>query len=189
MSEDHISMAIADQKTTIQDFEAFVAKHTDSLFELIHGEIVKKMVTEEHGVIVGTIVVEIGIYLKSNPIGRLGVEISHRSPNDEFNERLPDISFRKIVNGEEIVRQGAVKSMPDLAVEVKSPTNTYKQLREKADFYLDNGCQMVWLIYPDKKMVEVYHSDADIDILMADEMLLGYDVLPNFELPVREIFV
>ncbi len=182
-------MAIADQKTTVQDFEAFVAKHPDSLFELIHGEIVKKMVTEEHGVIVVNIATEIRVYLKANPIGVVGVEISHRNPNDDFNERLPDISFRKLADDEEIVRVGAVKSMPDLAIEVKSPTNTYKQLREKADFYLDNGCKMVWLIYPDKKMVEVYHSDADIDILMADEMLLGYDLLPDFELPVREIFV
>lgn len=66
---------------------------------------------------------------------------------------------------------------------------TLKSSQIASSFWRQSGCQMVWLIYPDKKMVEVYHSDADIDILMADEMLLGYDVLPNFELPVREIFV
>lgn len=182
-------MAIADQKTHITDFEAFVAKHPDRLFELIHGEIVEKMVTEEHGMIAAKIVIELGIYLKTNPIGRLGVEISHRNPNDEFNERLPDISFRQPADDEEIVREGAVKKMPDLAVEVKSPNNTYKELREKADFYLYSGCQMVWLIYPEKQIVEVYRNDADIDILTADETLSGYDVLPDFELKISEIFV
>jgi Uma2 family endonuclease len=182
-------MAIADQKTTVQDFETFIAKHPDSLFELIHGEIVKKMVTEEHGVIVVNIATEIRIYLKAHPLGVVGVEISHRNPNDHFNERLPDISFRKLADGEEIVKVGAVKAMPDLAIEVKSPTNTYKELREKADFYLDNECKMVWLVYPEKKLVEVYRSDSDIEILMVDEVILGYDILPNFELPVREIFV
>jgi Uma2 family endonuclease len=179
-------MAIADQRTTIQDFEAFVAKHPDKLFELIHGEIVEKMVTQEHGAIVVNIATEIRIYLKSNPIGVVGVEVSHRSL-DDFNERLPDISFQKM-SIDKIVKQGAVKMMPDLAVEVKSPTNTYKQLREKADFYLDNGCQLVWLVYPEKKLVEVYRNDADIDILTAEETLLGYDMLPDFELLVREIF-
>ena len=181
-------MAIADQRTTIQDFEAFIAKHPDRLFELIHGEIVEKMVTEEHGMIVVNIATEIRIYLKSNPIGWVGVEISHRSPNDDFNERLPDISFRKPADDEEIVREGAVKTMPDLAIEIKSPTNTYKQLREKADFYLDNGTQLVWLVYPEKQLVEVYRNDADIDILTSDDTLLGYDILPDFELPLREIF-
>lgn len=181
-------MAIADQKTHITDFEAFAAKHPDRLFELIHGEIVEKMVTQEHGYIVLNIGGEIRNYLKSNPIGVAGVEVSHRNPNDDFNERLPDLSFQKIAK-EKIIKKGAVKSMPDLAVEVKSPNNTYKELREKADFYLYSGCQMVWLIYPEKQIVEVYRNDADIDILTADETLSGYDVLPDFELKVSEIFV
>lgn len=188
MGEDTIYYDNCSPKTTVQDFEAFIAKHPDSLFELIHGEIDKKLVTEEQGVIVVNIATEIRIYLKANPIGVVDVEINHRSPNDDYNERLPDISFRKLADDEEIIREGAVKMMPDLAVKVKSPTNTYKQLREKADFYLDNGCKMVWLVYPDKEMVEVYHNDADIEILMTDETLLGHEVLPNFELPVRENF-
>lgn len=180
-------MTLADQKTTVEDFEAFVAKHPDRLFELIHGEIVPKSTTEWHGVLVVNIATEIGMYLKSNPIGYAGIVISHQMPNDNYNERLPDISYRHKSRGE-IVRVGAVKTMPDLAVEVKSPNNTYKQLREKADFYIDNGCQMVWLVYPEKQLVEVYRNDADIDILMADETLSGYDVLPEFELLVSEIF-
>lgn len=79
--------------------------------------------------------------------------------------------------------------MPDLAVEVKSPNNTYIQLREKADFYIAHGCKMVWLVYPEKQLVEVYRAEHDIDILTAEETLLGYDVLPDFELLVSEIFV
>lgn len=102
-----------------------------------------------------------GIYLQSNPIGYAGIVVSHQMPNDRYNERLPDISYRH---------------------------NTYKQLREKAHFYLDNGARMVWLVYPEKQLVEVYRSDSDIEILMSDEMFSGYDVLPNFELPVQDIF-
>ena len=180
-------MAIADQKINVEDFEAFIAKHPDRLFELIHGEIVEKMVTQEHGVIVVNIASEIRFYLKSNPIGVVGVEISHRSRDDDFNERKPDIAFQQM-SKEQIVKQGAVPTMPDLAVEVKSPTNTYKELRDKAIYYLENGSQLVWLVYPEKKLVEVYRSTDDIDILTADDTLLGFDVLPNFVLPVNDIF-
>jgi Uma2 family endonuclease len=180
-------MAIADQKTTVADFETFLAKHPDHLFELIHGEIVEKMVTEEHGIIVVNIATEIRIYLKSNPIGQVGVEIRHRNPDDDLNDRLPDISFRPIA-ASDIVKQGAVPTMPALAIEIKSPTDSYRQMRDKAQYYLDNGTQLVWLIYPEKQLVEVYRKDSDIDILTHDDSLLGYDVLPNFELPVSEIF-
>lgn len=62
-------MAIADQRTTLEDFEAFVATHPDKLFELINGEIVEKSRTQLAGVVAINIGAEIRIYLKSNPIG------------------------------------------------------------------------------------------------------------------------
>ncbi len=180
-------MALADQKTTIEGFDDFLAKHSDRLFQLIDGEIVEKVVTEEHGIIAVNIATEIRIYLKQNPIGHVGVEIRHREPNDELNDRLPDVSFRK-VNDSDIVKKGAVPTMPDLAVEIKSPTDSYTLMRDKAGYYLANGTQLVWLVYPEKRLVEVYRTGADIDFATSDDTLLGYDVLPDFELAVSEIF-
>jgi len=46
----------------------------------------------------------------------------------------------------------------------------------------------VWLIYPEKRLVEVYRHDADSALLTADDTLQGDDVLPNFALSVHEIF-
>ncbi|MGB7337416.1 MAG: Uma2 family endonuclease, partial [Phototrophicaceae bacterium] len=71
----------------------------------------------------------------------------------------------------------------------KSPTDSYKLMREKATYYLANGCQMVWLVYPEKAMVEIYHPEADIEILFADDVIRGGSVLPDFELSVRTILV
>ncbi len=180
-------MTLAEQKTTVDAFEIFIAQHPKNLFELIHGKIIEKVPTEQHGIIAVNISAEIKIYLKTHPIGQVGVEVRHRKPDDKFNDRMPDISFRKI-QSDEIVTHGAVPSMPDLAIEIKSPTDTYKLMREKADYYLDNGTSLVWLIYPEKKFVEVYRKDADIDFLTGGDTLLGYDVLPEFELTVSEIF-
>lgn len=180
-------MALADQKTTIERFDGFLATHPDRLFQLIDGEIVEKVVTEEHGIIAVNIATEIRIYLKQNPIGQVGLEIRHREPTDEFNDRLPDVSFRKVDHAD-IVKKGAVPTMPDLAVEIKSPTDSYTLMRDKAEYYLGNGTQLVWLIYPEKKLVEIYRNDADIDFATSDDTLLGYEVLPDFELAVSEIF-
>ena len=77
--------------------------------------------------------------------------------------------------------------MPDLAIEVKSPDDTYKQMREKADYYLQNGTKLVWLVYPEKRIVEVYTNEQQ-DILTLEDRLTGGELLPEFELSVKDIF-
>lgn len=181
-------MAIADQKTTVEDFEAFIAKHPDRLFELIHGEIVEKMPTPRHGRIAVNISTEIRIYLKSNPIGWVGAEVRHSHPDDDFNDRIPDISVH-LTNNDAPDDVKAMSTMPVLAIEIKSPDDSYARMRAKATYYLENGSQLVWLIYPEKKLVEVYRSSDDSDILTTDDTLLGYGSLPDFELPVSDIFL
>ena len=78
--------------------------------------------------------------------------------------------------------------MPDLAVKIKSPTDTITEMRETAAYYVANGSRLVWLVYPNYRLVEVYRPEADVEILGEDDTLTGGDVLPGFALPVRAIF-
>ena len=87
-----------------------------------------------------------------------------------------------------MVKRGSVPHLPDIAIEIKSPDDTVKQLREKADYYLANGTQLVWLVYPHQRMVEVYSLDGDVEILFEDDLLTGGEVLPDFSMPVAEVF-
>jgi hypothetical protein len=64
--------------------------------------------------------------------------------------------------------------MPHLAVEIKSPDDTYSMsMRDKAEYYVRHGCAMVWLIYPEKRIVEVHQPGKDIDLLVAGDLLSG----------------
>jgi Uma2 family endonuclease len=183
-----LAMVIQERRYKVNDFEEFLAlsENRDRLFELVDGEIVQKMPTREHGIIVGNIVTEFNLYLRQNPIGRAAVEARHRPANDDENDRLPDISF---VSGldKPVERKGPALYMPDLAVEVKSPDDSNKEMRAKADYYLANGSRMVWLVYPDKRLVEVHTAD-DFQIHTIDDTLDGGDVLPGFKLAVRDVF-
>lgn len=182
-------MVIQTNLFTIKEFEVFGAlpENQERRFELIHGEIIEKaMPTELHGLIVARIMGEIYIYLKQHPAGRLGAEIRNRMPGDDHNSRQPDISYFADT-ARPIVAQGAVPQMPDLVVEVKSPDDTYKLMREKADYYLANGARMVWLVFPERKAVEV-HQQGNSLTLTIETTLDGGNVLPGFILPVREIF-
>jgi len=72
--------------------------------------------------------------------------------------------------------------------EIKSPDDTYMSLRDKAEYYVQHGCAMVWLIYPEKRIVEVYQPGTDIDLLVAGDTLSGGEVLPEFTLAVEVVF-
>ena len=177
-------------RQTVAEFEAFLAlpENRDRLFELIDGEIVEKMPTEQHGEIAAFLTVEIGIFLKQNPIGRVGQEIRHRLPGDEFNAYLPDVSVRRDID-RPAVSEGAVPHMPALAIEVKSRDDTFRLMRRKAEYYLANGSQLVWLVFPENRQVEVYSSHAnDIVTLTEQDTLDGGEVLPGFSLKVADIF-
>jgi Uma2 family endonuclease len=174
---------------TIQDFEAFIAREENRArnFELINGEIVEKMATQEHGAIIFNLSTAIGIYLQANRVARGGPEILYRMPDDYLNGRQPDLSFRTDIDAP-IVRQGATIGMPDFVIEVKSPSDTVIQMRERAAYYLVNGTRLVWLIYPFKRLVEVYRLEHDVELLDMTDTLDANAVLPDFKLAVRDIF-
>ncbi|MFN8376612.1 MAG: Uma2 family endonuclease [Anaerolineae bacterium] len=182
-------MAVQERLYSVEDFEAFLEQpeNKERLFELIDGRIVEKVPTQEHAQIVMNIGTPLNLYAHKTKSGRVGTEARHRNPQDSRNSRQPDISFDS--HKQPLVKQGAVLHMPTLAVEVKSPSDTYIEMREKASYYLANGAQMVWLVFPEKRIVEVYTVDADVQILLEDETISGGEVLPGFELAVHDVFV
>jgi len=183
-------MAVEKQLTTLEEFERFIAQPENRgySFELINGEIIKKMPTEEHGVIAGIIVTEFNIYLRTNPIGRAGVEVRHRIPEDRQNDLIPDVSFISTERALALTKKGAVPLMPDLVVEIKSPDDRNLEMREKALYYLKNGSRIVWLVFPAKQQVEVYTEDS-VQVFGVDDTLDGGEVLPGFSLDLSTLFV
>lgn len=181
-------MTIQEFVLTVTEFEQFITQpeNKDQRFELIYGTVVKKMApTQEHGFVASNISAEIRAHVKPRNLGKVSVETSHKAQDDEYNYRIPDVSF---VQGEGLVKRGAMPHMPAIAIEIKSPDDTYTEMREKANYYLSNGAQLVWLIFPEKQRVEVHAHEQAVITLEADDTLTGGDVLPDFALVVSEIF-
>lgn len=188
--------AIQKKQYTFAEFEQIAAlpENRDRLLELIQGEIREKVPTEEHGVIAGWIITFLNLYLMENPIGLASVEAQHHVEKDDQNAPIPDVSF--IRGQRDPVKKGSISRMPDLAVEIKSPNDQDKELREKANYYLKNGSQIVWLIYPEKMEIEVYRQGAEVQpaglpsgqTLGIEDTLDGGDLLPGFAVPVQQIF-
>ena len=157
---------------TVDEFEkiADAPENRERLLELIDGEIVEKVPTELHGTVAAMFAHWLLNFIITHNIkGRVATEALHRMPKDKRNARLPDVSYR--AGSQPIVTKGSVPQMPDLAVEVKSPDDTWKDLRTKARYYLANGTKLVWLVEPVRRFVEVYSPD---DVQQFCSILYGF---------------
>lgn len=181
-------MTIAAHKMTVEQFEAFIAlpENAERSFELINGEIVEKMPTEEHALIIIIIGAAFLNYLRTNPVGRVGTDARFQPADDRENDRRPDVHVT-LDQSTPVVTAGPKPGVPDIAVEVKSPDDSMREMRDKARFYLLHGSSLVWLVIPDKKLVEIYTPDED-SVLVEGDVLTAEPLLPGFSLPVREIF-
>jgi Uma2 family endonuclease len=179
---------VQERKLTLDEFHAFceLPENRDRLFELIDGEIVEKMASFEPSTIAAEVIFQFKLWLKSHPIGRVTApDGSYILANKQ--ELIPDVGY---ISKERMpvipVREALVA--PDMAVEVKSPTDSKREMRRKAELYLAHGTKIVWLVFPDTQIVEVYMADRDVIEVGIDGVLDGGDVLPGFTLAVRALF-
>jgi Uma2 family endonuclease len=104
--------------------------------------------------------------------------------------RLPDVSF---VSTARVKAAGGITEqipslIPDLAVEVLSPSNTRREMKRKREEYFSAGVRLVWIIDPVARSAEVYTGEDDMTPLAPDGTLTGGDVLPGFELRLNDLF-
>jgi Uma2 family endonuclease len=103
--------------------------------------------------------------------------------------RAPDVAFVSQARIEEVGDvEGFWPEAPDLAVEVISPGDSYSEVEEKVFDWLEAGTKMVVVINPRQRSATVFKSPTDIFALAEADVLNGGDVVPGFELAVREIF-
>jgi Uma2 family endonuclease len=103
----------------------------------------------------------------------------------------PDVAFvsaRQWPLNRELPESGDWDVVPDLAVEVVSPTDEFSDVVAKVREYFEYGVRRVWVILPEERQVYVYESPTQVRILAADETLLGEDLFPGFTLPLPRLF-
>jgi Uma2 family endonuclease len=104
--------------------------------------------------------------------------------------RIPDVAFvswNRIPNGQ-FPEKPIPDLVPDLAVEVISPSNTRKEMEEKLEEYFEKGVRLVWFVRPRARVVDVYTSADQFARLTASATLDGGDVLPGFSIVVGDLF-
>lgn len=77
---------------------------------------------------------------------------------------------------------------PDFVIELKSESDLLKNLQEKMQEWLSNGCRLAWLIDAQAQQVYIYRQNKPAEIISSFEgSLSGEDILPGFELQLQEL--
>jgi Uma2 family endonuclease len=134
-------------------------------------------------------VVELGIWNKQTKLGK-GFDSSSGFTLPNGAERSPDASWVKIERWNALTPEQQEKFAPicpDFVVELRSRTDSLKELQEKMQEYIENGAQLGWLIDRKNKRVEIYRPGKDVEILDNPASLSGENVLPGFVLHLDQI--
>lgn len=100
--------------------------------------------------------------------------------------RSPDSAWIRKERWEKLSKEDQEKFAPltpDFVIEVRSKSDSLKELRDKMHEWIDNGCRLAWLIDPVEQEAYVYTADGSVKAVNSfDEKLEGSDILPGFSL-------
>ncbi|HLO85305.1 MAG TPA: Uma2 family endonuclease [Nostocaceae cyanobacterium] len=178
--------SIKDKKLTLAEFLALPEE--DINYELVDGYVVPKESPKYyHSALQRTLLIILNIWCKGK--GRTVAEwaiILTRKGQDWTP--LPDvtyISYQRLPKSWKFNQACPVP--PELVIEIISPNQTIKEFADKAKDYLAAGVARVWIIDPEAMTIRVFLSPDESQNYTDDTPILD-DVLPGFELTVRQLF-
>lgn len=176
---------------TLEEFLAL--PETEPPSEYIDGEVVQKVSPSwYHALVTHRLNFLLGLYLASHSQEAIVAnELRHASSSGTGRVYIPDISvfsWANIPDDDETHRGGPVGTAPDLAVEVLSPGDSVGRVLEKADFYMQVGTSLLWIIDPELQTITVYRPGKAPEVFKSPATLDASPVLPSFALPLESLF-
>ncbi len=111
-----------------------------------------------HQSVAGHLYMQLLQYAEKNDLGQVFI-----APLDvSFNEKnifQPDVFFIRKDNLS-IIGEKMIEGVPDLVVEVLSPSSAYYDLRTKFRVYEQSGVQEYWIVDLERKSVEVFSNSG-----------------------------
>ncbi len=100
----------------------------------------------------------------------------------------PDLVFISNAKKEIITNRG-IEGIPDLIVEVLSPSNSYIDRVTKREIYAAHGIPELWLVDPQSKQLEIYlpQPAQAIKIFKEDEIVTA-ETLPALSFTLSSVF-
>lgn len=166
-------------------------------YELVRGRLVKSPVAGgSHDYVLYRLLLRLGAFVEAHHLGAItlsqaGYDLT--KPGEPPLALIPDLAFvqtHRVPTEETPEWTLPWKLAPDLVAEVSAPGQSQHEMGERARVWLGRGVQLVWVIWPAFKTVEVWRPGLGRPwkTLGVHETLEGRDVVPGFTCPVAHLF-
>jgi Uma2 family endonuclease len=147
---------ISNTKVSVREFREMLFDDDDNYYyEIINGEMIQKSApTPLHQRISRKLLVILDRFIAEKKLGEI-----FQSPIDvfldEYNKPQPDLVF---VSNEKksIITNDGIIGIPDVIVEIISPTSVIRDRIEKKNLYERMGVKEFWLVDPQYAAIEIY---------------------------------
>jgi Uma2 family endonuclease len=164
----------------------------DVLYEVVDDQVVELAPMGAYEVWIATVLVaRLATFATQHQLGRTVQEMLFDLTVATGRKRRPDVafvSFDRWPLHRRIPRTEAWEVVPNLAVEVVSRTDSADSIVDKIAEYFHAGVERVWVVFPSQEQVYVYDSPTSVRILTRTDELSAEPILPNFRLPLVELF-
>jgi Uma2 family endonuclease len=144
--------SIADRKKIT--YADYLKIDDNNRYEIFHGglRMVPAPSTDHQGISInlGSLIWK---FVKEKKLGKV-FEAPTDVVFDDDEVFQPDIVFIKSER-QDIIRENAIHGIPDLIVEIVSPSSTFYDMVEKKEIYRKYGVKEYWLVFPKEKGIEV----------------------------------
>jgi Uma2 family endonuclease len=143
--------------------------------------------------------IKLGIYLMNKQCDLFAAPFdvrlslpSHKVTADKIDTVIqPDLCV--VCDENKLTKQSCVGA-PDLIVEILSPGNSRREMKDKFELYEEAGVLEYWVVDPERKVVFVYHLDEDSNKYVAqlptltDEDILKSRTFEGLKIELKDIF-
>ena len=174
------------------EHEHVLAVQDELLYEIVNGQRVELPPMSAYATwLASRLHSRLGPYVWDKGLGVSVTEMLFVLDAEHDLRRRPDVALVSTTRwplDRAVPRTGDWDVVPDLAVEVISPNDIFKDVLAKVREYFHYGVQVVWVIAPEEQQVYVYDSPTHVRILTGQEELMGGEVVPGFRMPLGQLF-
>jgi Uma2 family endonuclease len=174
------------------EHETVLAVQDEPLYEIVNGQRVDIPPMSAYATwLAARLHMRLGLYAEDKGLGTSVPEMLFVLDAEHNLRRRPDVAFVSTARwplDRALPETGDWEVVPDLAVEVISPNDVFKDVLAKVREYFHYGAQVVWVIAPEERQVYVYDSPTHVHVLAGQDELTGSEVVPGFRMPLGQLF-
>jgi Uma2 family endonuclease len=154
--------------------------------EWVDGTLVEKTgMTVRHSIVQGQIVTSWNNQAKSIQQG--GKALPEAPCRTQKQARRPDVAYLPSELLTQFAEEKILPQSPPLIAEIASPDDSAEGLFAKAIEYLESGCEEVWLVFPEARLIMVKLKEKPWQLFVPGQAISTQTILQGFSIAVEEL--